>query len=182
MNDLWASRFVIRNEAHGVPIPDDEEDPDEAFSNENLPLAWTRWLDLPELPEGASLAASDALITEAVVDLSRQTSRKQSKVMHDLMDHYWDRLVESDGEKKEETRQKLELFPAKGDVAKLQRLVSLTIDGFNTQIENGNWSVSTQKVTMLRDFVLYFLYNPTSDSASGFNANIKKRVIQWYRS
>lgn len=182
LEDLWTHRFTIRNEAHGVPIPElGDESPDEYFDVDTLPLAWTKWLDIPDnAPLDASLLEKDSMVTGGTVDLCRQNSRKQSALMHSLMDTYWAVfLKEATGS----NLQMLQEFNAKGDVSKLQRLVSVAIDGFEEVDEFDDVSVGIDKelVLRLRDFVLYFLHNPTSDSASGFNANIKKRVVQWYR-
>lgn len=180
MQSLWENRFTIRFQSHGVPEPEDtdENNPEEYFDNKTLPLAWTKWLDLPEtLAPDASLKASDARITEGQVDLCRQSSRKQSPLMHTIMDCAWESFLGLSKDK-EARREILGLFGAKGDVSKLQRFVSLAIDGF----ENEDGMPDVDLIVRLRDFVLFFLHNPTSDSATGFNANIKKRVTQWYRN
>lgn len=178
LSELWEHRYVIREEAHGIPQPSGDQDSQDAefFDTENLPLAWTRWLSLPEQPPSdAPTSERDAVFTKGDIDLTRQNSRRQSATLHRLMDKAWVTLTEMAGDVN--TVRMMEKFTVKGDVSKLQRVITFVIDGFET-LEEG--IVNPDRVQTLRDLVLYFIHNPTSDSASGFNAYIKKRALQWY--
>ncbi len=174
--ELWTQRYVIRFEAHGLPMPTDDFNSQEAeyFDLNTLPITWTKWLNLPDpVAHDAPVGDRDALVTEWEVDLTRQHSRKQSKTLHEILDKHWVMLTNMAGK---ESAASMELLGVKGDVTKLQRIITFTVDGF----EDGNGVVCADRVSTLRDFVLYFMHNPTSDSASGFNSHVKKRVVQWY--
>jgi len=174
---LWASRFDIRHEAHGIPIPDDSKEAidNEFFDDANVPLAWTKWLNLPDVvPHDAPTSEKDATVMDGVVDLARQQSRKQSPTLHKILDAMW---VELTSLGTDEDARIMEAVSVKGDVSKLQRILMFVIDGFENSSSD---VVDRATISRLRDIILFFVHNPTSDSASGFNASMKKRVIQWY--
>lgn len=176
LDELWSARYEIREEAHGIPTPDGSQVSTEAeyFDVHTLPITWTKWLNLPEpVTQSTTLADRDAVITDWDVDLTRQASRKQSATLHRILDKRWLELQEMTTE---DNAKNMELLTAKGDVSKLQRIITFVVDGFCSP-DN---ALLVDRVCQLRDFVLYFMHNPTSDSASGFNSHIKKRVVQWY--
>lgn len=176
MGFMWSKRFIIRNESHGVPLPDNESSPNEYFDMDTLPVSWTTWLDVPDpISHDGPVATRDAQVTDGYVDLTRQSSRRQSPSLHKILDLAWSTMKTGKTPSEVESMEKME---AKGDVSKLQRLLSMAIDGF----EDDEYQADAGMITQLRDFVLYFMHNPTSDSASSFNAYMKKRVIQWYNS
>ena len=171
LTDLWAARFEIRHECHGIQVPLDHDDPAEQFDDSKVPAAWTTWLELPEINGDLKLAERDALTTDSDLAVcERQRSKRQSRTLHAILDSYWATLC-AKGDP-----QYMALRKASGDVAKLQRILCFVVDGF--EVED---VVDGPSVTRLRDLVLFFVHNPTSDSATGFNADTKKMVYQWYR-
>jgi hypothetical protein len=177
---IWVARFIIRYESHDVPEGKDG-DKDELYNDNTIPPAWLKHSSAGDIlmMRDQPLAEQDAIMTDMTTRLERHANRKKSSTLTDICDAAWAKLMSLD----KASTPVYEHYKVVGDVSALRRIITFCLDAFEFQgPEPTDIEINTRLVNDLRILITYYIGSPITDFCKSWNANIKKRVFQWYTS